>query len=93
MKSERRKPDYDLSALSNTNDIRGKVGAAWINDDGSINIKLNPFVVLNSHDNLQLRLFPYRSAEDWDKRRKEQEEKSAATPSRANENFEDDIPF
>ena len=94
-----RTPDYDLSALSNSSDLRGKVGAAWINDDGSISIKLNPFVVLNAGEDLQLRLFAYRTKEDWDRIRT-QEKNSAATPSVAEpapkpkfDDMEDDIPF
>jgi hypothetical protein len=39
-----RKPDYQLSAMQG--DLKGKVGAAWVNADGSISIDLNPFVVL-----------------------------------------------
>ena len=42
-----RKPDYDLSALDKVTDMRGKVGAAWINTNGTISIRLNPWVVLD----------------------------------------------
>ncbi len=54
-----KKPDYTLSAMDKDNDrLKGLVGAAWINEDGSISIRLNPFVVLDTREhNLELRLF------------------------------------
>lgn len=51
-----RSPDYNLGALDRESGLKGKVGAAWKNEDGTINIKLNPFVALRS--GLSLTLFP-----------------------------------
>ena len=52
-------PDYDLSVLSKSNEHKGKVGVGWINQDGSISIKLNPFVVLSASQDLLITLFRY----------------------------------
>ena len=56
-----RKPDYNVSAMDKRDDTRnnGNIGAAWLNADGTINIKLNPFVVIDTrmHD-LAITLFP-----------------------------------
>ncbi len=54
-----KKPDYSLSAMDKDTDrLKGTVGVAWINDDGSISIRLNPFVILDTREhNLELRLF------------------------------------
>lgn len=41
-----RPPDYNVNCLNKQNEAKGKIGAAWINDDGSIRIVLDPFVVL-----------------------------------------------
>ncbi len=56
-KNKPRRPDFNLSALDKTTEVRGKVGAAWKNDDGTISIRLDPFVVLSGSSNLELRLF------------------------------------
>ncbi len=42
------KPDYDLSAYNRATKARGKIGAGWKNADGSITVKLNPCVVIDS---------------------------------------------
>lgn len=54
-----KKPDYNLSAMDKDNDrLKGTVGVAWINEDGTISIRLNPFVVLDTREHtLELRLF------------------------------------
>jgi hypothetical protein len=51
-----RKPDYKLSV-----DINGKyykVGAAWVNDSGTVYLRLDPFVVLPHGENIKLMLIP-----------------------------------
>lgn len=54
-----KKPDYTLSAMDkDTERLKGNVGIAWINEDGTISIRLNPFVVLDTREHaLELRLF------------------------------------
>lgn len=41
-----RQPDYTVNCLNKQNEAKGKIGAAWTNEDGSIRIVLDPFVVL-----------------------------------------------
>lgn len=53
-----RVPDYLLSAMNKQTDYKGSCGAGWRNDDGSISIKLAPWVVLEGKDELVIRLFP-----------------------------------
>lgn len=54
-----RRPDYKVSAMNKFNDHKGQVGAAWLNDNGSISIKLNAFVVLSAENDLVITLFPH----------------------------------
>lgn len=52
-------PDYNIAALDKKTEIRGTIGAAWKNADGSIRLKLNPFLVLDTGKNdLVVTLFP-----------------------------------
>ena len=56
-----RKPDYKLSATTRqgvTPVRKGQIGVAWANPDGSVAIKLDPFVVISAADNLVITLFP-----------------------------------
>ena len=58
MSTKGRKPDYQVSALNKGTENKGNVGAAWKNDNGTISIVLNKFVVLNQADDLLITLFP-----------------------------------
>jgi hypothetical protein len=64
MKDKGRKPDFILGGLvkGDTRDesrINNNMGAAWIHDDGTIRIKLSPFVQLDgSFPDVVLTLFP-----------------------------------
>lgn len=58
MKPTSRKPEYKLKAMNKFNDEKAEVGAAWLNEDGSISVVLNPFVVLKRKKSLVLTLFP-----------------------------------
>lgn len=88
MSAERgRKPDYNLWAVNPDETCKGTIGGAWINDDQSINIKLNAFVVLEAADGLTVKLFPNDG---------KFEERQAAKKERAKakaDDLEDDIPF
>lgn len=60
-----KKPDYWLKAMNKRvagKVATGKVGAGWKNNDGSISIDLNAFVVLetvtHSPEDLVITLFP-----------------------------------
>ena len=59
------KPDYIIGALDKARDLRqSRVGAAWINPDGTISITLDPFVHLQGGPELALRLFPNKDKSD-----------------------------
>lgn len=59
------KPDWRLSGLDKNSEVKGNIGVAWTKPDGSISIKLNPFVMLNgANDGLVLTLFP-NNDERW----------------------------
>jgi hypothetical protein len=53
-----RKPDFNLKAMRRDTDQKNRVGAGWFNEDGSISIVLDSFIVLESHPQLILTLFP-----------------------------------
>lgn len=57
---KKRKPDFWFKAMNKNTNQKAKVGAAWQNQDGSISIDLNPFVVLSAPvaTDLVLTLFP-----------------------------------
>ena len=56
-KSRGRQPHYEFRGLNKATDEKAQVGVAWINDDGSIRVKLNPFIVLTAGPDLILTLF------------------------------------
>lgn len=63
-----RTPDYDLSALDKDTERRGQIGVGWDNEDGSISIRLNMNVVIDSRtQDLLITLF--RRQESHKKRR------------------------
>lgn len=78
-----RKPDYYVAAMNSH--VRGRrIGGAWINDDGSIQVKLDPFIHLNNDDgSLQVRLF----------KTQEGAVRSSARPASSADGIDDDIPF
>lgn len=53
-----RQPDFTLNALNKATAEKWKVGAGWKNADGSLSVKLNPFVVLTASTDLVLTMFP-----------------------------------
>lgn len=58
-----KKPDYSIGALDKTRDVRQpKIGAAWKNADGSISLRIDPFVVLQGGPQLLVTLFPEDAA-------------------------------
>ena len=52
-----RKPDYRLHALNKGTDEKNRIGGAWENEDGSISIRLDAFIVLQAGPELVLTLF------------------------------------
>ena len=53
-----RQPDYDVFATHKTFDTKGKIGAAWKNDNGTISIVLNEFTNLQQDGKLLITLLP-----------------------------------
>lgn len=88
MPGDRRKPDYNLWAAGDSG--KGRAGAAWINDDGSISITLDPYSVLRGKGHAgspsTIMLYP----NDGKQRGRAAEPEK---PSRSVEDLEDDIPF
>ena len=56
-KVKSRKPEWDLSILHPVTSKKGKIGAGWDNQDGSISIQLNTNVVLDEREGNSIRLF------------------------------------
>ena len=53
------KPDYSIGAIDKTRDLRHPIiGAAWKNKDGTINIRLDPFIQLCGGPETVITLFP-----------------------------------
>lgn len=53
-----RKPDFYVRAKHKKSGEQSLIGAAWQNPNGSISIKIDPFVVLQGGADLLLTLFP-----------------------------------
>ena len=56
-----RKPDYVVKALNKHTDEKNKVGAAWLNKDGSVSVVLDPFITLTASKSLVITIFPIES--------------------------------
>ena len=56
--SKARPPDYRVKALDKTTDEGHSVGGAWVNENGSITIVLDRYVVLPGGSNTLITLFP-----------------------------------
>lgn len=57
MSTKGRLPDYAVHAMNKDTDEKARVGGAWINDDGSIAIRLDNFVHLIGSKSLVITLF------------------------------------
>lgn len=52
-----RLPDYNVTArIVGKVEIKGPIGAGWKNPDGSISVRLNPFIVVDHQ--AMIRLWP-----------------------------------
>ena len=87
MPGDRRKPDYNLWAAGDAG--KGRAGAAWKNDDGSISITLDPYSVLRGKGHAgapnTIMLYPNDGVQ-----RGRKAEEPAKQPL---DDLEDDIPF
>ena len=53
-----RTPDYNVKAMNKTTGEKARIGAGWLNEDGTISIVLNPFTILESKPELLITIFP-----------------------------------
>lgn len=58
-KKPSRTPDFVVKAMQRETDRSQRIGAAWMNDNGSVSIDLDPFVVLEGKDRPIVTLFPW----------------------------------
>jgi hypothetical protein len=53
-----RKPDYNVHAMNKVTNAKARIGAAWMNEDHTISIVLDAFVVVPGGSDLLITLFP-----------------------------------
>lgn len=53
-----RKPDFIIRAKNKNGTQKGEIGAAWLNEDGSLFLKFNPYVVVPVGDDFAIAAFP-----------------------------------
>lgn len=59
-----KRPDFILKAVNKNTEKRTRVGAAWVNPNRSISVKIDPFVVLQETDGFHFMLYPQDEAND-----------------------------
>jgi hypothetical protein len=59
-----RKADFNVAALNKRTDAKSNVGVAWKNDDGTVSITLNAFVVIEGGKDMLITLFPSKDKPD-----------------------------
>lgn len=52
------KPHYRVGCLDKSDDRKSNVGAAWINQDGTISVIIDAFVVVHGGKQTLITLFP-----------------------------------
>lgn len=83
-----RKPTHRFKALNKETSETATLGAAWLNDDGTLTVKIDPFIVLTNAPGHVLTLFP----EEGKEQRIASRAKRRPYPD-YNQNDGDDIPF
>ena len=74
--------------------MKGKVGAAWSNPDGTISIRLNPFIMLDgSNPKLVLTLFPFDNSNRKTKAKSASADYDPFMQSEVLENHDDLRPY
>lgn len=64
-----RSPDFRLRAFDKVKEVGHTVGAGWLNEDGTVTIVIDPFVVLRPKKGYSFHLFPADDA-GWAKMKK-----------------------
>jgi hypothetical protein len=60
-----RAPDYNVAVLRKSDGLKGNVGVAWRQENGRIQIKLRPFIVLDTRGgDFSITLFPISHGEE-----------------------------
>lgn len=86
MSSDKRPPDYNVSAVMRGTEIKGGVGVAWKDEEtGRISVKLSTFVVLTASPDLFVTLFPRDTTGTVSRQSRKSERGSGGE--------DDDIPF
>lgn len=62
-----RQPDYNVWAVNKATEKSADIGAAWIDEDRSISVKINPFVSIPAGGELTIKMYP--TDEEFRKRR------------------------
>ena len=57
-------PDYEVKIKARDGKYGARVGAAWTNKAGGINIRLEPGVSVSTPEGVDLTLWPWRERED-----------------------------
>lgn len=57
-------PDYEVKIKARDGKYGARVGAAWTNRAGGINIRLEPGVSVSTPEGVDLTLWPWRERED-----------------------------
>jgi hypothetical protein len=50
-------PDFNAHAMFADGTNKGRIGAAWKNEDGTVSVKLDPWVSLDASRGISIRLF------------------------------------
>lgn len=53
-----RKPEYRIGALNKVTEERGRIGAGWVNPDGSISLVFDPFTTVPVGRDYVITMFP-----------------------------------
>ena len=61
-----RRPDYIVRGLHKQTNKKGTIGAAWLKEDGSISIAINPFITIPVNEDLVITLFKFEEKDSRD---------------------------
>jgi hypothetical protein len=89
-------PDYTISVFSkSTQKKSGNIGAAWVQEDGRIQIQLNPGAALiGGISDFMITLFPYDGGQSAPKPAPAPARRAPAVrPPPSFDDMDDDIPF
>lgn len=53
-----KRPDYRVAAMNKDTEAKGNIGAAWINENGTISVTIEPFIHIQGGKEMLITLFP-----------------------------------